>query len=269
MQTFAETSACQRSSPLEKMPGHWLLAQMGKRVLRPGGLALTQQMLGALEINTRDDVVELAPGLGVTARLTLARNPASYTAVERDPIAAKTVSRYLRLPHQRCVLGTAELTGLPSESATVVYGEAMLSMQPAAAKNRIIGEAARLLRPNGRYGIHELCLVPNDVNQSMRDEIERALSDEIHVGVRPLTRSEWHEALAAHGFSITQEQTAPMHLLEPGRLLQDEGALRTLRFLWNVALHPSARKRVLAMRRVFRKFRDHLKATAIVAVKPQ
>ena len=31
--------------PPEKMPGHWLLARLGKRVLRPGGLELTQRLL--------------------------------------------------------------------------------------------------------------------------------------------------------------------------------------------------------------------------------
>ena len=29
----------------EDMPGHWLLARLGKRVLRPGGRALTEQLL--------------------------------------------------------------------------------------------------------------------------------------------------------------------------------------------------------------------------------
>ena len=27
------------------MPGHWLLARLGKRVLRPGGTAMTTQLL--------------------------------------------------------------------------------------------------------------------------------------------------------------------------------------------------------------------------------
>ena len=31
-----------------KMPGHWVLAKMGKRVLRPGGLQLTHQLLNEL-----------------------------------------------------------------------------------------------------------------------------------------------------------------------------------------------------------------------------
>lgn len=257
-----------RVVPTEKMPGHWLLARMGKRVLRPGGLQLTHRMLEELNISCHDDVVEFAPGLGVTARLTLEKNPASYRAVERDQAAAATVRKYLTPPRQQCVIGSAEDTGLPSESASIVYGEAMLSMQPPPVKARIVAEAARLLRPGGRYAIHELCLVPDDVSAEVREEIERALSSEIHVGVRPLTRSEWRHTLKAADLTIVTEHLAPMHLLEPARLIQDEGLFRAMRFVWNVARDPQARKRITAMRRLFRKFRDHLSAIVIIAVKP-
>ena len=54
-----------------RMPGHWLLARLGKRVLRPGGIGLTEKLLRSLSIGPNDDVVEFAPGLGVTARLIL------------------------------------------------------------------------------------------------------------------------------------------------------------------------------------------------------
>ena len=47
--------------PTEKIPGHWLLAKMGKRVLRPGGLDLTRQLLKWLAIGQDDEVVEFAP----------------------------------------------------------------------------------------------------------------------------------------------------------------------------------------------------------------
>jgi hypothetical protein len=36
-----------------KMPGHWLLARLGKRVLRPGGLELTRSMLRSMLIQKR------------------------------------------------------------------------------------------------------------------------------------------------------------------------------------------------------------------------
>ena len=37
-----------KSPSVEKMPGHWLLASLGKRVLRPGGLELTCRLLEEL-----------------------------------------------------------------------------------------------------------------------------------------------------------------------------------------------------------------------------
>jgi SAM-dependent methyltransferase len=256
-----------REPAVEKMPGHWLLARMGKRVLRPGGLELTRQLLRELAIRENDDVVEFAPGLGVTARMTLASRPQSYTAVERDREAAKTVKGYLAGSSHQCVVGTAEETGLPAASASVVYGEAMLSMQPDSTKRRIIAEAARLLKPEGRYGIHELYLVPDDVDESIREAIRHELSDEIHVGVRPLTAEEWRGLLASAGLTVVAEHTAPMHLLEPARIVRDEGLFRALKFAWNVATHSAARRRVIKMRRVFRKYGEHLSAICLVATK--
>jgi SAM-dependent methyltransferase len=255
-------------SPMEKMPGHWLLARMGKRVLRPGGRELTQRLLASLAIDSTDDVVEFAPGLGETARETLARHPLSYTAIERDPEAARTVTHMLSGPDQRCAVGTAEQTGLADSSASVVYGEAMLSMQLPAAKARIVAEAVRLLRPGGRYGIHELCLLPDDVPREIREAIASDLSDEIHVGVRPLTSMEWRQLLESAGLVVTSVETAPMHLLEPRRLVQDEGLFHAIRFIFNVVRHQAARRCVLTMRRVFRKYKQHLAAVAVVAVKP-
>lgn len=264
-----KTSPAPNHPPVEKMPGHWVLARMGKRVLRPGGRELTQRLLARLAIEQSDDVVEFAPGLGATARLTLAIKPASYTAVERDRDAATAVEKILSGSNQRCSVGTAEQTELADDSATVVYGEAMLSMQPPAAKARIIAEAARLLRPGGRYGIHELCLTPDNVPDAVREAICRELSDDIHVGVRPLTVKEWQDALESAGFAVVAQETSAMHLLEPARLVSDEGLLRAIRFVWNVAWHGEARRRVLAMRRVFRKYSQHLAAVALVAVKSE
>ncbi len=264
--------AGQAMSPHEvsitKMPGHWLLAKLGKRVLRPGGLELTRRLLDELAIGPDDSVVEFAPGLGVTARLTLARHPAAYTAIERDERAAAELNRLLTRPNQRCVLGTAEKPGLPDASATVVYGEAMLSMQSMSAKSRIVAEAARLLTPGGRYGIHELCLVPDEIEPAIGDAIARELSGDIHVGVRPLTARQWRELLSSAGLTVVSEQLAPMHLLEPARLVRDEGLLRAIRFVWNVLRDGDARRRILSMRRLFRRHCSHLSAIALVATKP-
>ena len=256
-----------RGLDYNRMPGHWLLAQLGKRVLRPGGLELTHQMLEALDIQSTDHVIEFAPGLGVTARETLARAPLSYTGVERDAAAAQQVQSYLDGPGRRCLVGRAEDTGLPEATATVVYGEAMLSMQTPAHKETIVAEAARLLQPGGRYGIHELSLQPDDLDEERKSEINRTLSDAIRVGARPLTPTEWKNLLEENGFQVGAQVTAPMHLLEPARFIKDEGLARTLRFLVKVATTPAARRRILKMRSVFRRYASNLGAISLIAVK--
>jgi SAM-dependent methyltransferase len=217
----------------EKMPGHWLLARLGKRVLRPGGRQLTDRMIEALDIHPADQVIEFAPGLGDTARLTLKRKSTSYTAVERDKDAAAMVQRLLQGPGQRCVVGLAENTGLPDAAATVVYGEAMLSMQTPQQKSRIVREAHRLLKPGGRYGIHELCLVPDDLDENAKRDIQHDLAAVIHHGTQPLTGAEWNGLLESEGFSVQAHAQAPMHLLEPWRVIPDEGVFGALRFAFN------------------------------------
>lgn len=251
----------------DKAPGHWVLAKLGKRVLRPGGLELTHAMLDGLAIGSADDVVEFAPGLGSTAAITLERSPRTYVAVERDDAAAARLQRRLRGEHRRCVLGTAFATTLPSECASVVYGEAMLSMHTAKQKASIVREAARLLPVGGRYGIHELALYPDELDEASKDRITRDLSAALRVGARPLTRSEWCSLLEQEGFTVEHTAEAPMQLLEPVRLLADEGLFGVLRIGANLARNGAARTRVLGMRRAFRTHASSLSAIALVARK--
>lgn len=247
-----------------KMQGHWVLARAGKRVLRPGGIELTRKMLDALAIGPGDDVVEFAPGLGATAKIVLKRLPESYCAVERDPAAAELIRQRFAGQGRKVVLAGAENSGLPGECASVVYSEALLSMQTPQQKAKIIAEACRLLREEGRYGIQELCLLPDDISNETRQEIQAAMSREIHVGVQPLCPHEWVRLFQENGLRVTWIGTAPMHLLEPGRLLRDEGIAGGVRIVFRAASNPALGKRILAMRRLFHKYGKHLGAISLV-----
>ncbi|KUN88494.1 hypothetical protein AQJ66_06530 [Streptomyces bungoensis] len=252
-----------------RMPAHWLLARMGKRVLRPGGLELTRWMIDALAIGPEDRVVELAAGLGATAPLVLARGPACYTAVDRDAAAVARLAG-LTAPgatRVRAVRADAAATGLPDGSATVVYGEAVLTMQPEAAKRRIVREARRLLDGStGRYALHEMCLLPDGLDPALAGRIAADLYDVLHVGSRPLTPAGWGALLTAEGLTVTARTTVPMALLEPRRLVADEGLVHALGIAGRVLRDPAARERVQRMRRVYHRHRDHLGAIGLVAV---
>jgi len=141
------------------------------------------------------------------------------------------------------------------------------SMQTPQHKQQIVREACRLLKAGGRYGIHELCLIPDDLGEDIKQTIQSELAAAIHHGTRPLTIAEWNRLLEAEGFSVQAQAQAPMHLLETRRIVQDEGLLGACRFAVNLLCNREARRRVLAMRRVFSKHRDHLAAIMLVGTK--
>ncbi len=250
-----------------RMPGHWLLARLGKRVLRPGGVELTRLMLDSLAIAATDDVVEVAPGLGSTTRLILDRHPASYVGVDRDPDATHRLEELFAGEHRRVVHTTAADTGLPDGSASVVMGEAYLTMQPQSQKQKIVAELARVLRSGGRFGLHEVAVVPDDADDVLRESISRDLTGSIKVNVSPLTLAGWTSLLEDAGFRVTATHMAPLHLLEPRRLLSDEGVRGAARFAFNVARDGDARPRVLAMRASMRRHAANLAACSVMAEK--
>ena len=217
---------------LNEKQGHWILAKLGKKVLRPGGRVLSEWLVKNLEITSKDDIVEFAPGLGFTANIACSYKPFSYTGVDK------------------------------------VYGEAMLTMHPLEHKKAIIAEAFRILKPGGYYAIHELGLQPDNVSDEVKNDVFKELSANIRVHARPMTPSEWKALFEEQGFKVVKEQHNAMLLLENKRVWQDEGIFRTLKFFFNLFTHPDLRKRVMNMKKTFRKHQKNLDAIALVVQKP-
>lgn len=258
--------------PVESQGGHWILASVGKKVLRPGGRETTDWLLSRLNL-AGADVVEIAPGLGTTARELLAAGPSTYTALDQDRDACEQVAQLLRShpewggTEQKVLNVSAAETGLPDGCADVVIGEAMLTMQGAKAKKAIMAEAHRILRPGGIYAIHEMALVPDDVPEDIATAIRRRLAQVIKVNARPLTRPEWADAAREAGFTLSDSYTTTMSLLEPRRLLADEGPLGVATMMVNIARKPDVRRRVLAMRSTFTEYKEHLAGIGMILTK--
>ena len=250
--------------PAEKAAGHWLLAQLGKKVLRPGGRETTNWLLSRA-LGGQIDVVEFAPGLGITALEIVKRSPKTYTGVDLDSKAAEIVrGRIGDNPNYTVVNAGAQETGLPDSSYDVVVGEAMLTMQTDKHKLEIMREAARILRPGGYYAIHELSLTPDYLRTEVQEEIQKDLARSIRVNARPLTVAEWTRLAEEAGFEVLDVYQTEMALLEPKRMIADEGVGGLAKIMFNLARKPQIRERVLGMRSVFRRHADHIGAIGLV-----
>jgi len=247
--------------------GHWLLSKVGKRVLRPGGKALTMKLLQHLNISVADNVVEFAPGIGFTATQVLKYHPRSYTGIEVNEEAARNLRKKIKGNCFTVLAENASDTHLNDGFADKLYGESMLTMQGDHHKAAIIGEAFRILKKGGLYAIHELCLTPDDLAPESKEAVQRDLAKNLKVNARPLTKSEWIQLIEKGGFRVKQLFFSPMRLLEIKRVIDDEGFFRTMRIGFNVARRPRTYRRIRAMRTVFRKYRNELKAIAIIAEK--
>jgi ubiquinone/menaquinone biosynthesis C-methylase UbiE len=247
--------------------GHWILAKMGKKVLRPGGKELTLELINSLRIQRTDDVVEFAPGLGYTASVALQKQPKTYTGVELNESAASLLRGIINGEDRKIIVGNAANSTLKENSADKVYGEAMLTMQADHRKSEIIREAHRILKKGGLYGIHELGLYPDGLNEEIKLDIQKQLGHTIKVTARPMTQSEWTSLLEKEGFKIVKVVSNAMSLLEFKRVIDDEGIFSTIKIVFNILTHPKERKRILAMRNTFRKYNQHMNAIAIIAKK--
>ncbi|MBS1750572.1 MAG: methyltransferase domain-containing protein [Bacteroidetes bacterium] len=247
--------------------GHWLLAKMGKRVLRPGGKELTLKLVNELDIGHKDAVVEFAPGMGFTAALLLEKKPQNYTGIELNEEAAGLLQKRIHTKEYKIINTSASATGLRDSSVNKVIGEAMLTMQPDHRKSEIIREAYRVLKPGGFYGIHELGLTPDYIDPEVKKDVQQNLAKVIKVNARPLTKSEWCTLLITEGFKIKIIAENTMDLLKLKRIIADEGIFRTLKICFNILTHPKAKRKILEMRNTFNKYEEHLTAFAIIAEK--
>ncbi|MCO5261077.1 MAG: methyltransferase domain-containing protein [Crocinitomicaceae bacterium] len=251
----------------DKAQGHWILAKMGKRVLRPGGRELTKKLINGLNINGNDDVAEFAPGMGFTAQLALNNHPKSYVGVDEDKDVVGLLRGKLKGDNISFILGNAADTHLPDDSKDKIYGEAMLTMHADHRKSEIIKEAHRVLKKGGLYAIHELGLTPNNLNDDKKAQIQKDLAVAIRVNARPLTESEWTDLLEKEGFRVIKTEQNSMSLLETSRIFQDEGFFRALKIYFNIMRYGKARKRINEMSDTFNKYKENMNAIAIIAEK--
>lgn len=260
--------------------------RLGIATPRPGGPRATELLLEGLELASGDRVVEIFPGRGATARRILTCHPRAYIGIAPGPASARDLARRLRRdPDLRTLvtrletsgaytgvsIGAADATGLPDESASAVVAEFVLTAARAEQKATALREAARLLPPGGRLGLHELCLAPPGTWDPTADSSRAEQAADELAGVdavlAPVTEADWREIVTAAGLVVTGSILVPVHPPTPIDLARGLGRIGPLRAM-------SLMGRIGDLLRLFRlaetlqAHRDDLAAIVLVAERP-
>ncbi|MGG6267756.1 SAM-dependent methyltransferase [Leptolyngbya sp. AN03gr2] len=245
--------------------GHQVMAAAGKKILRPGGKAATEQLFQWADFKPGDTVLELAASFGYSAIALAKRYGVKVVGIEKNPQSVARARANIQAAGLEDQVQVIEgdifhLDRIP-EQFDYVLAEAILTMQSPSGKAKILQGIHDRLKPNGKFLSHELLV--ND----REEEIHRALAEVIRVNSTPLSQSNWIAAHQAAALEIQHHQTGSMGLLSPARIVQDEGWIDALKFFWNVLTHDQIRDRVLTMRRVFQQYKQELGYIVLVSTK--
>ena len=250
---------------LKTAPGYEVLAAAGKKMLRPGGKVATELLFEWADFQPGETVLELAASFGFSSIALAERFGVKVVGVEKnsDSVARARANIAAAGLTDRVEIVEADIFHLDRipEQFDYVLAEAILTMQSASGKAKIISGICDRLKPGGKFLSHELLAINQEA------EIHQALSEVIRVNSTPLSESNWIAVYQNAGLQVEKHQTGVMGLLNGWRMIEDEGFVDTVRILWNILSKPQIRDRVLAMRRVFQKYHRDLGYIILCATK--
>jgi SAM-dependent methyltransferase len=229
--------------------------------LHPGGLSLTAELAGACGISAGTRVLDVASGTGESACFLAAEYGADVTGLDQSEALlararAKAAERGLAVTFQQ---GDAVALPFADASFDVAICECTLCLLDKAA---VLGEMARVVRPGGRVGMHDLYWRPGAPDR-LRARLEH-YEDEV-----PETLEGWRALFTGAGLVdvTTQDRSAlkDAWMSDTRRQIGVAGQLR----LGAYALRrwgPIGLWRIFASERVFSD--DRLGYTLVTGVRP-
>ncbi|PIE53812.1 MAG: SAM-dependent methyltransferase [Dethiosulfovibrio peptidovorans] len=249
---------------MRRVPGHELLARIGKKTLRPGGKVATEWLIERAGISKNSNVLEVACNMGTTLIDVASKYGANIVGVDMSENALKTAASNIRDAgfEDAIELVKADARNLPFEDECfdVVINEAMLTMLSNEDKKKAIGEYFRVLKNGG-------VLLTHDVNLPNEDpELIGALRKVINIPATPLSEDHWVQLFKNVGFDHCEIKTGRMAFMSEEGLVRDEGFEGMMRIYENASKDPNY-EQFLEMKKFFMENEDKFCYIALVSRK--
>jgi arsenite methyltransferase len=162
------------------------------------------------ELHEGETVLDLGSGGGIDVLLSAKRVGPSGTAYGLDMTdemleLARENQRKAGARNVEWLKGTIEQIPLPDESVDVVISNCVINL--SADKRRVLGEAARVLRPGGRFAVTDVV-----ADEGMPESVRRDMQQYTGCVAGALTRQEFERILVEAGLQdIEVSETHRVH----------------------------------------------------------
>lgn len=249
---------------VERIPGHVLLASLGKKRLRPGGVEATNWLIENAHIDSNSKILEVACNMGTTLIDIVKKYNCRAIGVDKDAEAleqAKINIKNAGLEHKiELINGDALNLPFEDESFDIVINEAMLTMLNNENKKKAISEYFRVLKNGGTLLNHDI-----KVDEENSD-IVKELRQVINVSAVPLQEEHWTKLLKDSGFAGIKVKTGYMSLMSEDGMKKDEGEAGMLQILEKAKSHPNF-EQFVEMKDFFARNYEYLNYIAICSQK--
>jgi SAM-dependent methyltransferase len=195
---------------------HYLshLAGLGATNLHPHGLAGTAQLIGRLDIQPGQQVLEIGCGTGETLVRVALTGSVRATGVDVLPEMLRVARTRLRWTGLQDRAQTAEVrvgAALPftANSFDRIFTESVLGFQDAASAEVLLAEIFRVLVPGGRYVANEAVwkpAVPDDLIASVYSSCQADFGL-CHASAQNWPAQKWCNVMEAAGFAVLSAET--------------------------------------------------------------
>ncbi len=241
---------------MKMIPGYELLAKLGKKRLRPGGVEATNWLIENGDFNSNKKVLEVACNMGTTLIEVVNKYGCNATGVDmRDDVIQKAKENVKAAKlEDKINLLAADAMDLPFEDETfdIIINEAMLTMLSNKNKEKVLNEFYRVLKKGGVLLTHDVNIVkkiPNVIISVMRKVA--------NIPATPLKERDWINLFNKVGFEDIKKKTGEITLMTDDGMILDEGEEGMKLIHENAKKDPNF-EQFSKMKKFFEKYKDKI-----------
>ncbi|MEY2831280.1 MAG: hypothetical protein RLZZ574_538, partial [Cyanobacteriota bacterium] len=159
------------------VPGHQVLAAVGKRILRPGGKAATEQLFTWANFQPGETVLELAASFGESAIEIAKRFNVRVVGIEKNLNSVAKARENIKAAglSDRVTILEGDIFQLDeiTDKFDYVLAEAILTMQSDVGKAKILSGIRNYLKPGGKFLSHEMLV--RDHAEQVRKSLSKSI----------------------------------------------------------------------------------------------